>query len=159
MGREPGLRAAIAYPRQRADIRADRSRSGLLVGGGMLLKTAAHDHGVRPVASEGAGSRSAGEQKHMPDAPLEPLRWTPRSRWRRRPACCPTTCPRQITADLMPRIAPRRVLLIGDMHGNPDDALNRVYRDAGGPTVALGEIRASARPAASPPLRQSTNAR
>ena len=43
-------------------------------------------------------------------------------------------------ADLMPRIAPRPVLLIRGMQGNADEALNRVYRDAGGPTAALWEI-------------------
>jgi hypothetical protein len=43
-------------------------------------------------------------------------------------------------ADLMPRIAPRPVLLIRGMKGNPDESLNRVYRDAGGPTTALWEI-------------------
>lgn len=40
----------------------------------------------------------------------------------------------------MPRIAPRPVLLIRGMNGNPDEALNRVYRDAGGPTATLWEI-------------------
>ena len=40
----------------------------------------------------------------------------------------------------MLRIAPRPVLLIRGMQGNGDEALNRVYRDAGGPTVGLWEI-------------------
>jgi len=43
-------------------------------------------------------------------------------------------------ADLMPRIAPRPVLLIRGLKGNLDESLNRVYRAAGGPTAALWEI-------------------
>jgi hypothetical protein len=43
-------------------------------------------------------------------------------------------------ADLMPRIAPRPVLLIRGMQGNDDEALNRVSREAGGPTTTLWEI-------------------
>jgi hypothetical protein len=43
-------------------------------------------------------------------------------------------------ADLMRRIAPRAVLLIRGMQGNPDEALNRAYRHAGGATVTLWEI-------------------
>ena len=41
----------------------------------LLLQTAANDAGLRAVVSEGAGLRSAAEQKHMPDTPPEPLRW------------------------------------------------------------------------------------
>jgi hypothetical protein len=44
------------------------------VGGELLLQTAARDAGLRAVVSEGAGLRSAAEQKHMPGAPPEPLR-------------------------------------------------------------------------------------
>ena len=43
-------------------------------------------------------------------------------------------------ADLMPRIAPRPVLLIRGMQGNPDESLNRAYHEAGGPTATLWEI-------------------
>ena len=42
--------------------------------------------------------------------------------------------------DLMPRIAPRPVLLIRGLEGNADEALNRAYRTAGGPTTQLWEI-------------------
>jgi hypothetical protein len=40
----------------------------------------------------------------------------------------------------MPRIAPRPVFLIPGLEGNGDESLNRVYRDAGGPTATLWEI-------------------
>jgi hypothetical protein len=41
----------------------------------------------------------------------------------------------------LPRIAPRLVLLIRGMQGNGDEALNRVYRDAGGSIAALWQIQ------------------
>jgi hypothetical protein len=75
-GGEPDLRAAIAYLRARPDVTGGRVGGlGLSVGGELLLQTAAHDAGLRAVVSEGAGLRSAAEQKHMPDTPPEPLRW------------------------------------------------------------------------------------
>jgi hypothetical protein len=42
--------------------------------------------------------------------------------------------------DVMPRIAPRPVLLIRGGQGNADEELNPIYQHAGGPTVALWEI-------------------
>jgi hypothetical protein len=42
--------------------------------------------------------------------------------------------------DLMPRIAPSPIMLIRGMKGNDDESLNRVYRDAGGPSTKLWEI-------------------
>jgi hypothetical protein len=42
---------------------------------------------------------------------------------------------------IMPRIAPRPVLLIAGGVGAPDEIpANRAYRDAGGPTVQLWEL-------------------
>ena len=141
-GGEPDLRAAVAYLRERPDVRDGRIGGlGLSVGGEMLLQTAAHDARLRAVVSEGAGMRSAAEQKHMPGTPPEPLRWIA-------PITAETAAGTVLSnhllpadlADLMPRIAPRPVLLIRGMKGNGDEALNRVYRDAGGPTVTLWEI-------------------
>jgi hypothetical protein len=141
-GGEPDLRAAFAYLRERPDVRDDRIGGlGLSVGGEMLLQTAAHDSGLRAVVSEGAGLRSAAEQKHMPGAPPEPLRWiAPITMETAAGIVLSDHMPPTDLVDLMPRIAPRPVLLIRGMEGNPDEALNRAYRDAGGPTAALWEI-------------------
>jgi uncharacterized protein len=112
---------------------------GLSVGGELLLQIAARDTGLRAVVSEGAGMRSVAEQKHMPRAPPEPLRWiAPEAA---AGVVLSDHLPPTDLADLMPRIAPRRVLLIRGMEGNGDEALNRVYRDAGGSTVTLWEIQ------------------
>ena len=141
-GGEPDLRAAVAYLRERPDVQGDRIGGlGLTVGGEMLLQTAAHDAGLRAVVSEGAGNRSVAEHKHMPEAPREPLRWiAPITMETAAGVVLSDQEPPTDLADLMPRIAPRPVLLIRGMNGNGDEALNRVYRDAGGPTTALWEI-------------------
>jgi len=141
-GGEPDLRAAIAYLRKRPDVHGGRIGGlGLSVGGELLLRTAARDRGLRAVVSEGAGLGSVAEQKHMPDTPPEPLRWIA-------PITMETVAgvvesdhlPPTDLADLMPRIAPRPVLLIRGMNGNADETLNSAYRAAGGPTTQLWEI-------------------
>jgi hypothetical protein len=141
-GGEPDLRAAVAYLRGRPDVRAGRVGGlGLSVGGELLLQAAAHDAGLRAVVSEGAGMRSAAEQKHMPGAPGEPLRWiAPITTETAAEMVLADSMPPTDLADLMPSIAPRPVLLIRGMRGNGDEALNRFYRDAGGENVALWEI-------------------
>ena len=94
------------------------------------------------MVSEGAGLRSAAEQKHMPDAPREPIRWiAPITMETAAGVVLSDHMPPTDLADLMPRIAPWPVLLIRGMKGNADEALNRAYRDAGGPTTTLWEIQ------------------
>jgi hypothetical protein len=141
-GGEPDLRAAIAFLRSRADVRdAAIGGLGLSVGGELMLQTAAHDAGLRAVVSEGAGIRSVAEQKHMPGTPGEPLRWVATITTETAVGTVLSDhLPPPDLADLMPRIAPRPVLLIRGLEGNGDESLNRVYRDAGGPTTTLWEI-------------------
>jgi uncharacterized protein len=144
-GGEPDLRAAVAYLRNRPDVEGGRIGGlGLSVGGELLLQTAAQDADLRAVVSEGAGLRSAAEQKHMPDTPPEPLRWiAPITMESAAGVVLADRLPPSDLVDLMPRIAPRPVLLIRGMRGNPDEALNRAYRAAGGPTAGLWEIAAA----------------
>lgn len=141
-GGDPDLRAAVAYLRERPDVHGGRIGGlGLSVGGELLLQAAARDAGLRAVVSEGAGLRSVAEQKHMPGAPPEPLRWiAPITMETAAGVVLADHAPPADLADLMPRIAPRPVLLIRGMQGNGDEALNRAYRDAGGPTSTLWEI-------------------
>jgi alpha/beta superfamily hydrolase len=142
-GGEPDLRAAVAYLRRRPDVQGDRIGGlGLSVGGELLLQAAAHDRALRAVVSEGAGMRSAAEQKHMPDTPPEPLRWiAPITMETAAGIVISDHMPPTDLVDLMPRIAPRPVLLITGLKGNGDESLNRVYREAGGANVALWKIR------------------
>ncbi len=77
----------------------------------------------------------------MPGAPPEPLRWiAPITTETAAGVVLSDRSPPPDLADLMPRIAPRPVLLIRGMQGNGDEALNRAYREAGGPTTRLWEI-------------------
>jgi uncharacterized protein len=142
-GGEPDLRAAVAYVRDRPDVDGGRVGGiGLSVGGELLLQTAAREPGLRAVVSEGAGLRSAAEQKHMPGTPPEPIRWiAPITMETAAGMVLSDHLPPTDLADLLPRIAPRPVLLIRGMEGNGDEALNRVYREAGGPTATLWEIQ------------------
>lgn len=141
-GGEPDLHAAVAYLRGRPDVNGGHIGGlGLSVGGELLLRTAARNRGLRAVVSEGAGLGSAAEQKHMPGAPPEPLRWiAPITVETAAGVVLSDHLPPTDLADLMPRIAPRPVLLIRGMNGNGDEALNRAYRDAGRPTARLWEI-------------------
>jgi dienelactone hydrolase len=141
-GGEPDLRAAVAFLRKRPDVRDGRIGGlGLSVGGELLLQAAAHDRYLRAVVSEGAGLRSAAEQKHMPATPPEPLRWIATiTTETAAEAVLSDHLPPSDLVDLMPRVAPRPVLLIRGMKGNADEALNRAYRDAGGPTTTLWEL-------------------
>jgi uncharacterized protein len=141
-GGEPDLHAAIAYLRRRPDVHGGRIGGlGLSVGGELLLRTAARNAGLRAVVSEGAGLGSVAEQKHMPDTPPEPLRWiAPITMETAVGVVLSDHLPPTDLADLMPRIAPRPVLLIRGLQGNDDETLNRAYRDAGGPTTKLWEI-------------------
>jgi hypothetical protein len=77
----------------------------------------------------------------MPDTPGEPLRWIATITTETAVGTVLSDhLPPPDLADLMPRIAPRSVLLIRGLEGNGDESLNRVYRDAGGPTTTLWEI-------------------
>jgi hypothetical protein len=77
----------------------------------------------------------------MPDAAPEPLRWiAPITMETAAGVVLSDQLPPQDLADLMPRIAPRPVLLIRGMNGNGDEALNRAFRDAGGRNVRLWQM-------------------
>ena len=138
-GGRPDIDAALDFLGRRADVTAVGG-IGLSVGGEMLLEAAASDDRLRAVVSEGAGIRSLAEQLHHPDAP-QGLRWFS-------PMLVETAAGIVLSGHLPPpdladearEIAPRPVLLIRALRGNSDEALNRVYRDAIGPSAQLWEL-------------------
>jgi hypothetical protein len=138
---EPDLRAAVAYLRGRPDVDAGRIGGlGLSVGGELMLQTAAHDRGLRAVVSEGAGVRSFAEHRHTPGVGGV-QRWL--SPWVVQTAALTVLGdggPPPDLAQLVGRIAPRPVLLIRALHGNPGEALNRVYAARAGPSASLWEL-------------------
>jgi uncharacterized protein len=140
-GGEPDVEAAIDYLTRTKGVDPHRIGGlGLSVGGELLLQTAAKDPRLRAVVSEGAGKQSLNDQMQTPDVP-KALRWLSAmtvetaagvvlaNRW-----------PPPGLAGVIPRIAPRPVLLISGGSGNADEELNAVYRAAGGPTVTQWEI-------------------
>jgi dienelactone hydrolase len=125
---EPDLRAAIAFLRWQPDV--DRSRIGglgLSVGGELLLQTAAHTRALRAVVSEGAGQRSLAEHLHNPEIGRVQRWFSGMPAQTAAVAVLSNRRPPASLADLVPRIAPRRVLLIEALNGNPDEVLNEVY--------------------------------
>ena len=140
-GGEPDLEAAISYLVRRPDVDAERIGGlGLSVGGELLLQTAARDRRLRAVVSEGAGTQSLNDQMQIPDVP-KALRWlSPMTVETAAGVVLANRRPPPGLVDAIPRIAPRPVLLISAGKGNPDEDLNRVYRDAGGPTATHWEI-------------------
>jgi hypothetical protein len=137
---EADLRAAVAYLRRRADVDPGRIGGlGLSVGGELLLQAAAHDQGLRAVVSEGAGVRSFAEHRHTPGVGAVAKWFSP---WLVQTAALTVLSdggPPPDLAQLMTRIAPRRVLLIRAVHGNPDEELNRVYAAKAGTSGSLWE--------------------
>ena len=140
-GGEPDLEAAVTYLARRPDVDAQRIGGlGLSVGGELLLQTAARDRRLRAVISEGAGTQSLNDQMQIPEVP-KALRWlSPMTVETAAGIVLASRLPPRGLVDAVPRIAPRPVLLISGGQGNPDEELNRVYRDAGGPTTSHWEI-------------------
>jgi uncharacterized protein len=140
-GGEPDLMSAIGYLAARDDVDAGRIGGlGLSVGGELLLQTAARDERLRAVVSEGAGRQSLADQLQTPDVP-KAVRWlSPMTMETAAGIVLANRRPPDGLVDVMPRIAPRPVLLISGGRGNPDEELNPVYREAGGPTAVHWEI-------------------
>jgi uncharacterized protein len=138
---ERDLRAAISFLRARPDVDPARIGGlGLSVGGELMLQAAAHSSALRAVVSEGAGVRSLAEHRHTP-ALGAAQRWiTPWVVQTAAVAVLSDTTPPADLVDLVRRIAPRPVLLIRALHGNPDEVLNRTYADAL-PSATLWELR------------------
>ncbi len=137
---EADVHAAVAYLRRRPDVDPGRIGGlGLSVGGELMLQAAARDRGLRAVVSEGAGVRSLAEHRHTPGVGGV-QRWL--SPWVAQTAALTVLGnggPPPDLARLVSRIAPRPVLLIRALHGNPDEALNRVYYARAGSPKALWE--------------------
>jgi fermentation-respiration switch protein FrsA (DUF1100 family) len=140
-GGELDLEAAIDFLSRTKGVDPQRIGGlGLSVGGELLLQTAAQDQRLRAVVSEGAGEQSLNDQMQIPDVP-KALRWlSPMTVETAAGVVLANRWPPSGLAGVVPRIAPRPVLLISGGSGNADEELNAVYRAAGGPTVTQWEI-------------------
>jgi hypothetical protein len=138
---EPDLRAAIAYLRRQPDVDGSRIGGlGLSVGGELLLQTAAHTRALRAVVSEGAGQRSLAEHLDNPTIGRVQRWFSGMLAQTAAVAVLSNSRPPSSLADLVPRIAPRPVLLIEAVNGHPDEVLNDLY--ARGPTAELWRVTA-----------------
>jgi dienelactone hydrolase len=130
-GGDRDVLAAIEFLRRRPDVERGRIGGiGLSVGGELMLQTAAEGGGLDAVVADGAGTRSAAEQL---DGEL-----TGAEKWLSLPLVAALTAstavfsdslPPEKLIDLMPRIAPRPVLLI-QSRGAPNETMNPAYHRA-----------------------------
>jgi len=140
-GGDADIKAAVTFLTRRPDVDATRIGGlGLSVGGEMMLETAAEDARLRAVVSEGAGVRSLAEHWDDP-GPADAQK--PFSDW------VVQTLAMTVLADQGPPpglsgivgdIAPRPLLLIRGLDGQPQEALNRVYYAAAREPKALWEV-------------------
>jgi len=137
---ENDLRAALLFLGGRRDVDPVRIGGlGLSVGGELLLQTAAHAPELRAIVSEGAGSRSLAEQRHIAGA----LWWlSPTTALTGATAVLSNQGPPPDLATLVPRIAPRPVFLIYSTHGQGgEQELNPVYYRAAEAPKTIWAIR------------------
>jgi pimeloyl-ACP methyl ester carboxylesterase len=115
---------------------------GLSVGGELMLEAAAETERLKAVVSEGAGPRTMGEEIDDPrlpgrDRPFTALQYAFRD------AMITVTAnelPPAHLESLVPKIAPRPLLLIAAPNSANGEQLNRLYAKAAGKTATLWEI-------------------
>jgi pimeloyl-ACP methyl ester carboxylesterase len=135
---QPAIGAAIGWLRRQPDVDPRRIAGfGSSLGAEVLLEAAARDPRLRAVVADGPTRPMDGRQVSDPELPERAFGvvWVQAVRavsgMREAPSLI----------GLMPRIAPRPVLLIAGGVGAPDEIpANRVYRDAGGSTTQLWEL-------------------
>ena len=135
---QPAVDAALRWLTRRPDVDPQRIAGfGSSLGAEVLLEAAARTPRLRAVVADGPTRPKDGQRVSDAALPerivgvlgLQAVRGI--SGTREAPSL----------NGIMPRIAPRPVLLIAGGIGAPDEIpANRVYRDAGGPTAQLWEI-------------------
>jgi hypothetical protein len=134
---QPAIAAALDYLARRPDVDPRRIAGfGLSLGGEVLLDAAAHDQRLAAIVSDGATRPMDGDEANPKGALEGTIGWlTMRSV---RAISGMKTSPSLI--GMMPKIAPRPVLLVAG-GGFPDEIpASRLYRRAGGGTVELWEL-------------------
>ena len=136
---EKDIKAAIAFLQRRPDVDPERIGGlGLSVGGELMLHAAAETDALKAVVSEGAGSRSVGEFRTMPDAPI--LQHAVETMITAGNTLFSDGPPPPLMQDIIGRIAPRPVFIIWAPRGVDTEALNPEYFRAAGEPKTLWEI-------------------
>jgi hypothetical protein len=140
-GGDADLVAAIDFLGRRSDVHpAQIGGLGLSVGGEMLLETAAEDPRLRAVVSEGAGIRSLREHWDDPQIGAVQRPFTPLVAQTAAVAVLADRRPPASLVDLVSDIAPRALLLIRGLEGQPAEVLNREFLRAAGQPKELWEV-------------------
>jgi uncharacterized protein len=141
-GGEKDIKAAIAFLQRRPNVERDRIGGiGLSVGGEMMLDAAADTPALAAVVSEGAGARMFTEEMDQDVSAFDkvtnaPLAWIKQESI----AVFANQSPPTSLEELVPRIAPRPLLLIAAPNSPAGEDLNRVYFAEAGEPKALWEI-------------------
>ena len=153
---EKDIKAAIAFLKHRPDVDPERIGGiGLSVGGEMMLHAAAETDDLKAVVSEGAGARSVGEFREMPDA--EPLQHAVETMITAGNSLFANSPPPPLMQDIIHRIAPRPVFIIWAPHGVDTEALNPEYFKAAGRRRRSGRSPSRSTSAACRRGRRSTS--
>jgi hypothetical protein len=142
-GGDEDIKAAIAYLKTRADVDPSKIGGiGLSVGGELMLEAAAETKDLAAVVSEGAGARTRAEEVDTEGMPTLD-RWFAHVSYRLRDATVAIATghkPPRHLKKLVPRIAPRPLLLIAAPNSPNGEKLNRIYYQAAHEPKALWEI-------------------
>jgi dienelactone hydrolase len=133
--------AAIGYLKRRPDVDPRRIGGlGLSVGGELLLQAAAQNRYLRAVVSEGAGSRSIGEELERPGAAKWLVSFPVAAMISAGTTVFSNSPPPPHLKDIVGRIAPRSVFLIYTTHGVDTEDLNPQYYAAAGQPKLIWKI-------------------
>jgi uncharacterized protein len=134
---QPGIRAALDWLSDRPEVEPGRIAGfGLSLGGEVLLEAASRDSRLAAVVSDG-GARPMDTQRVMqPGAVQRAVVWETMQLVRGISGMESSTS----LVPMMPRIAPRPVLLVAGDPAAGEIKVARAYREAGGATVELWEL-------------------
>jgi uncharacterized protein len=141
-GGDTDIKAAIAFLKRRPDVERGRIGGiGLSVGGEMMLEAAADTESLAAVVSEGAGARMFTEEMDE-DLPGVEKATIVVPAWLKQAsiAVFSNQSPPTNLKELVPRIAPRPLLLIAAPNAPTGEDLNRGYFAAAGHPKTLWEI-------------------
>ncbi len=137
---ENDIRAAVRYLQTRDEVDPSRIGGiGLSSGGEMMLTAAAHDDGLSAVVSEGAGSRWVGDDLHTP-FPSNLVQLPFMSVATAAAAVFSDSLPPERLDHLIPKIAPRPIMLIWTPRGIGGEWFNQRYFDLAGAPKTIWEI-------------------
>jgi hypothetical protein len=142
-GGDEDIKAAIRYLKTRGDVDPERIGGiGLSVGGELMLEAAAETKDLAAVVSDGAGARSLREELETPgQSPVQTAMFAVGYGIKDATMMLATgEAPPANLKSLVPRIAPRPLLLIADPESENGEKLNRVYYKAAREPKALWEI-------------------